>query len=99
MKKDLKPQSKVAAKKDSGTKKAFLLKKHKRKSAAGTTLVCAIVDGSTQKQLCQLSSTAVQSAEECEQLVKDLVDHLNQGKKTLDGVKGELETLKASAST
>ena len=96
----LKPQAKAKgkAKQEGPTKKAYLLKKHKRKGKDGDTLICAIHDNSGKKQVCQLSSSVMKDAAECEEFVSNLVTELNRGGLTLDDVKKKLDARKTGSA-
>ena len=98
--KDLKPKAECKKKAKTNTsekeqkeKAKFLMKKHKRKGQNGQFMVCAIHDNATGKQVAQLSSN---TQAECESIVNKLVSELNQGKKTLDDVKVDLNTYKGA---
>ncbi|CAL1142009.1 unnamed protein product [Cladocopium goreaui] len=100
--KDLKPKAeckKIAktntSEKEQKEKAKFLMKKHKRKGQNGQFMVCAIHDNATGRQVAQLSSN---TQAECESIVNKLVSELNQGKKTLDDVKVDLNTYKGRAT-
>lgn len=97
--KDLKPKAECKKKAKTNTsekeqkeKAKFLMKKHKRKGQNGQFMVCAIHDNATGRQVAQLSSN---TQAECESIVNKLVSELNQGKKTLDDVKVDLNTYTA----
>lgn len=94
-------EKKKAQKKPGGCRKEhkdkakYLMKKHKRKANSGDIIVvCAIHDNTTGKQVAQLSSNA---QPECSSIVGQMVLDLNESKKTLDSVIGELNTLKGSS--
>ena len=73
----------------------YIMKKHKRKATSGGIIVaCAIHDNNSGKQVAQLSSNVQQ---ECAGIVGQMVSDLNEGKKTLDTVIGELNALKGSS--
>ena len=76
-------------------KAKYAMKKHKRKATSGDTImVCAIHNNSTGKQVAQLSSTV---QPECSSIVGQMVLDLNESKRTLEDVIGELNTLKGSS--
>ena len=60
----------------------------------GYHMVCAIHNNSTGKQVAQLSSTV---QPECSSIVGQMVLDLNESKRTLEDVIGELNTLKGSS--
>ena len=99
----MKPKSKakgkakaaVIAPKRPRAAQSYLLKKHKRKSTTGETiLTCAIHCNTEGRQVGQLSSCAAGSVERCEALLAAMVQALNDGSKDLAVVLQCLESLK-----
>ena len=94
---DLKPETlqakKQKVKQGAETETNYILKKHKRKNSKGETITCAIHDKKAGKQISQLSSNV---SPQCESIVKGMVSELNEGKKTVDDIRQELQSLKGS---
>ena len=91
-----KAKEKVSGKGDGEKKAAYTIKKHKRKSKTGTILACAIVHEGKQKV--QLCSTATDfDMGECERIVTELTEDLNNGSKTLEAVVQRLGEIKSAA--
>ena len=88
---ELKPKANPTSEKKEKAK--FVMKKHKRKGQNGQFTVCAIHCNSTGKQVAQLSEN---THTECASIVSQLVSELNEGKKTLDAVKADLNTYKGA---
>lgn len=92
MQQELKPDEVKKRKNQPNAGHKYCFKKNKRKGTHGIIITCAIHEKESKKQVAQLSSGV---NPECESIVKGLVAELNEGKKSVDDVKGELAALKA----
>ena len=92
-------KSKAKAKKESHThadtaKPNYVVRKHKRKVADGHVRIFAINSTQTGKQVCQLTETACNDAEN---VVTGMVARLNEEKITLASALDEMNQLKGTA--
>lgn len=86
--KELKP--KVKAKAAAKAKLRYVMKTHKKKGSM--SVVCAIVDNTTGKQVCQLSNYA---HHQNKTIVEEMVEEMNAGRKTPERAKAAFDKIKA----